>query len=100
MSPIAKGLGLLVGMPLLLAIVFFYYFMSTGEERMRTSCSQIKRGMTLAELKEFALDHNLSPPSKESGITALGELRSFGRHTCKISLDAGIVTDSEYSYAD
>jgi hypothetical protein len=100
MSPIAKGLGLLTGMPLVLAIVFFYYFMSTAEERMRSSCSQIQQGMTLTELKEFALDHNLSAPSSESGIAVMGELRSFGRHACVISLDAGIVTNAEYRYGD
>ena len=36
MSPIAKGLVLLFGFPVILAILFFYFFMSTGEERMRT----------------------------------------------------------------
>jgi len=100
MSPLSKGLGVLFGLPVLLGIGFFYYFLTTGEDRMRSACIQVKPGMTFVQLKEFAMNHNLSLPGKDSGIIFMGELRSFGRHACRVVIEAGVVHDSDYSYTD
>lgn len=100
MSPLKKGLGILFGLPILLSIVFFYYFLSTGEERIKAVCAQITPGMTSARLKDFSRENRLNAPGKESGVVFLAESRSFGRHACKIELDAGVVSSSDYSFTD
>ena len=99
MSPIAKGLVLLFGFPAMLAVIFFYYFLSTGEERMRSTCELITPGMSHAEAVKVSHDHNLSPPAKDVQVAALEELRSFGRHTCQVTFDAGVVKSAEYRLA-
>ena len=84
---------------LLLAVFFgyFFYSLNTAPARMMEVCSQIKPGMTHAQLKTFAEEHGLSqPPKKESGATFLGESRSYGRFTCRVVLEAGVVKSSEY----
>ncbi len=100
MSPIAKGLGLVFGFPLLFGTAYYYYAMSTGEKRMTAVCSQIQPGMDLAQLTSVADEHGLTRPSKDSGVMYLAEARTYGRFACKIAFDAGIVKSSEYNYAD
>jgi len=95
-----KGLLLVFGVPLLFGMAYFSYALATGEQRVREVCEQIKPGVTLVQLKEFAEYHGLTAPSKDSGVTYLGESRTYGRFTCKLVLDAGIVQSSEYSRAD
>lgn len=100
MSPIAKGLGLLFGLPIVLAIVFFTYFNATGEERMKSVCSQIAPGMTQARLNEFIREKRLSGRSVAGGISFIGDSMSYGRHACKVTMLAGVVKAAEYSFAD
>ena len=99
MSPIAKGLVMLFGFPAMLAVIFFYYFLSTGEERMRDTCALITPGMSHAEAVTVSHDHNLSAPAKDVQIAVLEERRSFGRHTCQVTFEAGIVKSAEYRLA-
>ena len=100
MSPLAKGLGALFGLPIILAIIFFTYFKLTGEDRMRAICSQVKPGMTGAQLNQFVLDNRLNGFGADKGVSFLGDPRSYGRHECKVTMEAGAVKAAEYNFAD
>ncbi|MBI5108951.1 MAG: hypothetical protein HZA62_09395 [Rhodocyclales bacterium] len=100
MTPLAKGLGLLIGAPIILAVIFVTYFNATGEDRMRSVCKQLTPGMTGAKLKVFIEEWKLAGTVPESGAVLLGEPKSYGRHTCKVTLTAGAVTAAEYHFAD
>jgi hypothetical protein len=100
MNSMIKGLGLVFGVPLLFGMAYYSYAMATGEKRMKEVCSQIKPGVTLVQLKEFAEVYGLTSPSKDAGVTFLGESRTYGRFTCKVVLEAGVVKSSEYAHAD
>ena len=100
MTPLTKGLMGLVGLPILLSLIFFYYFISTGEERMRQTCALIEPGMSFDAVSEFAKERNLTTPDRGNQVTFLAERRNLGRHACKVTVDAGVVSQSEYSHAD
>ena len=104
MSPLTKGLGILFGMPVVLTAVFFTYFITTGEERMKAICAEVTPGMSYAQLKEFALDKRLRVPNREpgqeSGVVFLADSRSYGRHACRVELEAGLVKLAAYSFVD
>jgi hypothetical protein len=100
MNPLSKGLGILFGIPIVLTVIFVYYFMSTAEERMRSNCEHIRPGISIEQLALFAKEHNLTTPNKEATINFLEEKRNFGRHACKIVFDAGLVKSSEYSHTN
>lgn len=100
MSPLTKGLGALFGLPIVLAIIFFSYFNFTGEDRMRAICRQVKPGMTWAQLNQFVLDNRLNGSGADKGVSFLGDSRSYGRHTCKVTMEAGAVKAAEYNFAD
>ncbi len=100
MSPLTKGLAALFGLPIILAIIFFTYFNLTGEDRMRAICSQVKPGMTAAQLNRFVLDNRLNESGAAKGVSLLGDPRSYGRHTCKVTMEAGAVRAAEYNFAD
>jgi hypothetical protein len=100
MTPLAKGLGLLFGAPVVLALIFFTYFNATGEDRMKSVCKQITPGMSTAKLNGFIEKWKLSGTIPESGVALLGEPRSYGRHTCKVTMAAGAVKSAEYAFAD
>jgi hypothetical protein len=100
MTPLAKGLVLLFGVPVVLGIGFFYYFSATGEERMRNLCVQVKPGISLDQLKAFAQENNIRTSVNQEGTSFLGDARSYGRHTCKVVVEAGIVKSADYSFAD
>ncbi len=100
MTPLAKGLGLLIGAPIILTIIFFTYFNATGEDRMRSVCKQVTPGMTVAQLNVFIGEWKLAGTVPESGVALLGQPKSYGRHTCKVTVTAGAVTAAEYNFAD
>lgn len=74
----------------------------TAEERMRATCATIRPGMTVTELQAFAARHGLLAPSRDGGLALvyLAEKKTFGRHACKVILRQGVVTQSDYNYAD
>jgi hypothetical protein len=100
MTPLVKGLGILFGFPVVLSIGFFAYFTATGEDRMTRLCQQVVPGMTAAQLKEFAQENRLTGPNKDAGVTVLGDTRSYGRHACMVTLEAGVVKLSKYTFSD
>jgi hypothetical protein len=93
---------LLAGSTLLLYIAYFTYSMATGKERMTEVCKQIRPGMTIAQLLSLAEDNGLGPRrfSTDTKLAYLAESRSFGRHACRVELDAGIVKRATYNFAD
>jgi hypothetical protein len=100
MSPLAKGLGALFGLPIVLAIIFFSYFNLTGEDRMRAVCKEVKPGMTQAQLNRFVQDNRLDVAGADNGASVLGDARSYGRHACKVTMEAGAVKAADYILAD
>ena len=100
MSPLAKGLAALFGLPIVLAVIFFSYFNLTGEDRMRAVCKEVKPGMTQAQLNQFVLDNRLNGSAGDRGVSFLGDPRSDGGSTCKVTMEAGAVRAAEYILAD
>ena len=100
MSPLTKGIGVLFGLPAILAVVFFTYFNATGADRMKAVCSQVSTGMTRAQLDAFVIDKRLDGVIKDSGVSVLGDAKSYGRHSCKVTMAGGTVTAVEYLLAD
>jgi len=92
----------LAGLALLLYITYYTYSLATGKDRMTEVCNQIKPGMTIGQLIKLAEEHGLGPRNLAPGtkLAYLAEARSFGRHACKVELDAGIVNSATYNYAD
>lgn len=100
MTPLAKGLGLLFGAPVVLTVIFVTYFNVTGEDRMRSVCKQVTPGMSATKFKAFVEEWKFSGTVPESGVLVLAEPKSYGRHTCKVTVSAGAVKSAEYSFAD
>lgn len=100
MSPLAKGIGVLFGLPAILAVVFFTYFNATGADRMKGVCSQVSAGMTRAQLDAFVTEKRLDGVIADNGVSILGDAKSYGRHSCKVTLAGGTVTAVEYLLAD
>ncbi|MBK7017443.1 MAG: hypothetical protein IPH39_18220 [Sulfuritalea sp.] len=100
MTPLAKGLGLLFGAPAILTAVFFTYFHVTGEDRMKSVCRQVTPGMSSEKFRGFVEEWKFSATVPESGAVLLAEPRSYGRHTCKVTLVASAVKSAEYAFAD
>lgn len=100
MTPLAKGLGLLIGAPIVLTVIFVTYFNSTGEDRMKSVCRQVTPGMSAAKFKGFVEEWKFNAAVPESGVVVLAEPKSYGRHTCKVTMTAGAVTSAEYHFAD
>lgn len=101
-TPTRRWILLLAGIALLACVGYFYYSLATGEDRMTEVCNQIRPGMTVSQLTRLAEEHglgarNLNPGTK---LAYLPEHRSFGRHACRVELDAGIVKSAAYNYAD
>lgn len=101
MTPLRKGLVILFGFPVILSAGFFTYFLTTGEDRMKAVCAEVTPDMSYAQLKDFALDKKLTAPYKEDApVVILADSRSYGRHACKVELDAGVVKRATYVFAD
>lgn len=100
MSALTKGLLLVFGAPLLIGVAYFYGSLATGEERMRQVCAEIKPGASLTQVKDIAAEHGLSAPTKDSGVAHLAEGRTYGRFSCAVEFEAGVVKSSIYSFAD
>lgn len=100
MTPFAKGLGLLFGLPVVLTVIFVTYFNVTGESRMRHVCGEVKAGMNKVALAKFIDDYSLNGNPVDSGAVVLSSAKSYGRHTCKVDMEAGVVKAANYRFAD
>lgn len=97
-----RRIALLFGVALLLYVAYSGYSQLTGKERMTEICKQIEPGMTAEQLAGFAKEHGLGSGRPHTGtkLLYLAEARSFGRHACRVELDAGIVKSVTYNFAD
>lgn len=100
MTPLAKGLGVLFGLPVVLTVIFFTYFNATGEDRMKHVCGEVKVGMSKVQLGKFIDDYSLNGTAVDAGVVVLNSPKSYGRHTCKVSMEAGAVKSAAYQFAD
>jgi hypothetical protein len=83
-----------------MSIASAVYFNATGESRMKHFCDQVTPGMTHEQVREFALDNKLSPPRPGDGVSMLADPRSYGRHTCQVTVSGGVVTAVAQALAD
>lgn len=99
-----KGSTLLLLTAVVVYIAYFVYSMKTGQKRVTELCSQIKPGMTFTEVQTFAAEHGIDAPrprlSADSKLAYLSEVRTMGRHTCRVELESGVVTSAEYKFYD
>lgn len=96
----ARTVAALVGAGLLFGVSFCAYNFLSAETRVRGLCPQITPGQPVAELRAFALSHGLHPEPHEDGVNFLMESRTFGRFGCKVTLQRGLVLQSEYTFSD
>lgn len=97
-----KRILLFAGLAYLLYAAYYAYSLATGKDRMTEVCNQIRPGMTISVLNKLAEDHGLGPGNLTAGtkLAYLAEARSFGRHACRVELEAGIVKNAVYNFAD
>lgn len=102
LANIGKWLGWLAVGGLLSNLGYFYYSLTTAEGRVSALCNQMKPGMPLIELTALAKRHGLGPgaPQPDAKQIYLAETRSFGRHSCRVRLENGVVTSATYNFAD
>lgn len=81
-------------------VVYIIYEFTTAEIRVKKLCDQIIPGIPISQLRDFAAAHGLNQPYSESGINFMVESKTFGRYGCKVTIDAGIVKNAEYSFSD
>lgn len=94
---ILKVIGVLV----LAGASYVSYGFVSAEGRLKEVCGQIKPGMSVAELRAFGKKHGLGPAAPgDSGVHFMAETRTFGRYGCTVILEAGIVKDAKYNFAD
>ena len=97
-----KWTGRIVGAAFLYYIGYFYYSLGTGKERMTEICSQMSPGMSVEQLVLLARKYDLGPsmPRPDAKVSYLAEVRSFGRHACRVELENGVVKSATYNFAD
>lgn len=101
-ATVSKWSGRVAGTALLLFFGYFYYSLATGKERVSAICNQMKPGMSFDELALLAKKHGLGPgtPRRDATLMYLAEVRSYGRHACRVELENGVVKNATYNYAD
>lgn len=91
----------LMGVLLLAGASYVFYGFVSAEGRLKEVCNQIKPGTSVADLRAFSKKHGLVPgTSGETGVHFMVETRTFGRYGCTVILEAGIVKDAKYNFAD
>ena len=84
------------GLLLLVLIGYQVYAYATAETRVRSLCSMIHPGMTLAELRAFSSASGLGPAPESSGVRFMVERKTFGRYGCRLELADGVVQTARY----
>jgi hypothetical protein len=100
MGKIRKAVNLSAGLVILGGMAYCSYSFGSAESRMRKVCSEISPGMSISALSAFAKEHGLNPPRQESGVAFLAESKTFGRWSCRVVLEKGVVQSAEYNFAD
>lgn len=100
MGNVRKAANLITGLFILGGILYCADLFVGAESRMRQACGEIAPGMSVATLRTFAKKHGMNAPRQESGVTFLAESMTFGRWSCRVVLEKGVVRNSEYNFAD
>jgi len=100
MMSLWKTVNLFVGLMLVGGISYCSYSFASAENRVRILCSEIQPGMSIPHLREFASVNGLGPKPRESGVSYIGETKTFGRFGCKVLVESGVVKTAEYNFAD
>lgn len=100
MGKFRRAVSLIASLFVLGGLAYCSYSFGSAEERMRQTCSEITPGLSASALRAFARKHGLNPPHQDSGVTFLAESRTFGRWSCRVTLDKGVVQRAEYNFAD
>ena len=94
-----QALNSAAGLALLAGVAYCSYGYFTAESRVKALCASIPKGSTADSLAKFASLHGLSDPSGHNP-DFLVERRTFGRYGCKLHWENGVLTQSEYNFAD
>jgi len=76
------------------------YGFASAQERVQKLCADINPGLTLSDLQRFASEQGLGRAPQIAGVNYLMENRSFGRYGCRVTIEKGAVTQSEYIFND
>jgi hypothetical protein len=87
------------GLLLLGGLAYYAYAYATAESRVRALCVEIEPGLSLSELRSFSSEHGLGPQPHETGVSFLVERKTFGRYGCRVTIEAGVVSESKYNFA-
>jgi hypothetical protein len=93
-------INILGGLMIVSIIAYLLYAFGGAEARMKKLCLEITPGMTFSELKALSQNRGVTAPQRLSGVNYLVETKSFGRWGCKVDLESGVVTHSEYLFSD
>ncbi|MBK9625062.1 MAG: hypothetical protein IPO38_11235 [Rhodocyclaceae bacterium] len=100
MKKLRRYLLISLGIPLL-GMAYCTSNFLTAESRVRTACERITPGMSRADLAQYARTHGLAPtPTIETGTSWMVETKTYGRYGCKVLLEAGLVKQADYHFAD
>lgn len=100
MNKSRKLLNVIGGILILAGLSYCSYNFISAEARVRSVCKQIKPGMTVEQLRQFALLKGMAPEPKESGTSFIVETKTYGRYGCTVITDGGYVKESTYNFAD
>jgi hypothetical protein len=100
MKKTIRTVGVVFGILVVGGISYCSYHFTSAEQRVTQLCAEIKPPMSISELRAFREKHGLVPDVRDTGTSFLMDRKSFGRHGCKVTMDNGIVKESEYIYAD
>ncbi len=87
------------GLLLLGGLGYYVYGFASAESRLTSRCAEIKPGISIEALREFALAHGLRAPRGE-GVNYLVETKTFGRYGCRVIVENQAVEESRYDFAD
>lgn len=94
-----QAMGAVIGLALLGAVGYWSTLLLGAEARVRALCARIQPGTTLPALRDFADRHGLRRPTRENGVDLLVERATFGRHGCRVVMEAGRVREVAYDAA-
>jgi hypothetical protein len=87
------------GLLLLGGLGYYIYGFASAESRLTARCAKIKPGLSIEELRVFAVEHGLRAPRGE-GLNYLVETKTFGRYGCRVTVENKTVKESRYDFAD
>ena len=85
---------------LLLLVGYCTYELATAESRAGALCAQVVPGMTAGQLDAFARQNGVRIAQADPSRAIFAVPRSFGRWTCDIRMEAGVVRSASVNFFD